>query len=237
MTSGTSGRLFAPSDWDGVRLVAFDMDGTLYSQYRLRLRMMRDILFDAAAKRTLDTIIVLRTYRRIRELLADREAADFDNALADETARSTGRASHQVRSIVEEWIERRPLPYLKACRYPRLAELFAGLRRQGKAIGILSDYPAGAKLAALGLKADHIVCANDDGIGLLKPNPRGLGALIEAAGTTPHQTVLIGDRPDRDGEAARRMGAWPLIKSASPIKDWQTFVAFDDAIFSTLLQA
>jgi HAD superfamily hydrolase (TIGR01549 family) len=102
-------------------------------------------------------------------------------------------------------------------------------------IGILSDYPVGAKLSALGLDADHTVCAGDAGIGLLKPNPRGLEAIIAAAGTTPSQTVLIGDRADRDGAAAKRAGAWPLLKSAKTSKDWQTFATFDDAIFGNLM--
>jgi putative hydrolase of the HAD superfamily len=107
----TLGRLLGPSHWDDIRLVAFDVDGTLYSQYRLRVRMMRAILLDAASKRALDTIRILRTYRRLREQLAEREVPDFENALAARTASATGCTADQVRSILEEWIERRPLPY------------------------------------------------------------------------------------------------------------------------------
>ncbi|MGA2894839.1 MAG: HAD family hydrolase [Xanthobacteraceae bacterium] len=233
----TPGRLLGPPDWDAIDLAAFDVDGTLYSQTRLRVRMMRDVLLDAASRRTPEAIAVLRTYRRLRERLAEQEVSGFETILIAETADATGYALERVRSIVAEWIERRPLAYLRACRYPGVAELFAGLRRRGKTIGIVSDYPAGAKLAALGLEADHVVCASDKAVGLLKPNPRGLCAVIEAAGTSPRQTVLIGDRADRDGEAARRIGAWALIKSPRPIEDWQTFADFDDAVFGNLLLA
>jgi FMN phosphatase YigB (HAD superfamily) len=230
-----SARRLGPSDWDGIRLVVFDMDGTLYSQARLRVRMTRDMLLHAASTRSLDVITVIRAYRRIREHLSELEVPDFEIALVAETAAVTGRSPEDIRSTVDEWIERRPLRYLAACRYPGLVELFTGLRRKGKAIGILSDYPARAKLAALGLAADHVVCAGDEGIGLLKPNPRGLQAIIEVAGATPRQTVLIGDRADRDGIAARRIGVWPLIRSNRPVKDWQTFAKFDDAIFRSFL--
>ena len=72
-----------------------------------------------------------------------------------------GRSPEQVRAVVSRWIDRHPLPYLRACRYAGLGELFAGLRRHGKTIGVLSDYPATAKLAALELAADHIVTAHD----------------------------------------------------------------------------
>lgn len=220
--------------WDGIRLVVFDVDGTLYDQRRLRILMARDILLDAASRRSLDVVTVLRTYRRLREEQGEREVAEFDRVLLAETAKASGYAMEHIGAIIEEWIGRRPLAYLERCRYPGLVELFAGLRHHGKVIGILSDYPAVAKLDALGLCADHVVCASD--VGLLKPSPRGLEALIAKAGTTAHQTVLIGDRGDRDGVAARRIDAWSLIRSAKPLDGWQTFARFDDAVFHSLLE-
>ena len=224
-----------PLDWDNVHLVVFDVDGTLYRQRPLRLKMARDILLHTLLKRDLNVIAVLAKYRRIRERLGDEEAIDFETTLIAQTATATANSPDRVRTIVSEWVERRPLGYLAACRYPGLPQLFAGLRRRGKSIGILSDYPAEAKLEALGLTAHHIVFAGDEGIGLLKPHPRGLASLITAAGVEPHQTVVIGDRVDRDGLVARRAGAQALIRSSKPIEGWQTFARFDDALFSPLL--
>ena len=150
--------------------------------------------------------------------------------------KSTSNALRTLASaIVEDWIERRPLRHLARVRYPGLAELFEGLRRKGKVIGILSDYPARAKLDALGLTADHVICAGDKGVGLLKPNPRGLETLIAAAGTQASATVLIGDRAERDGLAASRAGAKALIKSSRPVEGFQTFVTFDDPLFAPFL--
>lgn len=82
------------------------------------------------------------------------------------------------------------------------------------------------------MTADYIVCAGDEGIGLLKPHPRGLEALIAAAGAQPHATVLIGDRAERDGLVARRAGARALIRSSRAIDGLQTFARFDDALFA-----
>jgi putative hydrolase of the HAD superfamily len=199
--------------------------------------MLRDLLWDASKRRSPDAIKVLGAYRRIRERLADEEAADFDRVAIDQTAHGTGCHQATVQAIVHEWIDKRPLRHLARCRYPHVAELFAGLRRGGKIVGVLSDYPAKAKLAALGLHADHVVCAGDEGVGLLKPNPRGLAALMEAADATPETTALIGDRAARDGAAARRIGAWPLIRSRTPLHDWQSFARFDDALFRPFLGA
>ena len=83
------------------------------------------------------------------------------------------------------WIDRHPLPYLGACRYAGLPELFAGLRRHGKTIGVLSDYPAVAKLAALELAADFVVSACDRDIGCLKPDPSGLRHCCAAPACRP----------------------------------------------------
>jgi FMN phosphatase YigB (HAD superfamily) len=224
-----------PLDWDNVHLVVFDVDGTLYRQRPLRLKMARDILLHTLLKRDLNVVAVLARYRRIRERLGDEEAIDFERALIAQTAAATANSPDQVRAIVSEWVERRPLKYLAACRYPGLPQLFAGLRRSGKSIGILSDYPAEAKLEALGLTANYVAFAGDEGIGVLKPHPRGLESLIATAVVKPQQTLLIGDRADRDGIVARRVGAQALIRSSKPIEGWQTFARFDDALFAPVL--
>jgi len=224
-----------PLDWDNLRFVVFDVDGTLYRQRPLRVRMARDILFHTLLKRDLNVMAVLARYRRIRERLGDEQVVDFERALIAQTAAATASSPDSVRAIVSEWVEQRPLKYLAACRYPGLSQLFAGLRRSGKSIGILSDYPAEAKLEALGLTADYVVFAGDENIGILKPHPRGLESLIAAAGMKPRETVVIGDRVDRDGLVARRAGAQALIRSSRPIEGWQTFARFDDALFAPFL--
>jgi hypothetical protein len=58
---------------------------------------------------------------------------------------------------------------------------------------------------------------------------------MEAAGVAPGETVLIGDRTDRDGAAAGRAGARPLIRSAKAVEGWQTFPRFDDSLFANFL--
>jgi len=231
----TPSRSFSVPDWEGIRLVAFDVDGTLYQQRPLRSRIARDMLVHAFVKRDFNLVRVLSRYRRIRERLADEEAVDFEPKLIVETAKMTANSPEAVRAMVCEWIEQRPLRYLGACVYQGVPQLFAGLRRSEKSIGVLSDYPAREKLTALGLTADHVISAGDADIGLLKPQPRGLELLMVEAGVTAEETVLIGDRAERDGVAARRLGVRALIRSSKPIEGWQTFVRYDDALFAPFL--
>src|SRR5215213_3480826 len=115
-----------PLDWDNLRFVVFDVDGTLYRQRPLQLRMARDILLHTLLKRDLNVMAVLANYRRIRERLGDEQVVDFERALIAQTAAATASSPDSVRAIVSEWVEQRPLKYLAACRYPGLSQLFAG---------------------------------------------------------------------------------------------------------------
>jgi len=225
---------FAPADWRDIRLVAFDLDGTLYRQGPLRLRMGRDMVLHTVATCDLNAISVVRAYRRIRERLATEEVVDFDRVLIAETAKATSMPPERVHAIVSEWIERRPLRYLRSCLFSGVPQLFAGLQRAGKKIGIFSDYPATEKLAAMGLMAHHVVAASD--VGLLKPHARGLQSLMAAARASARETLFIGDRADRDGVAGQRAGVRVLIRSSKPIEAFQTFKTFHDPLFDPFMQ-
>ena len=222
-------------DWTPIELVVFDIDGTLYNQRALRVRMAREMLTDALLRRRIRVFMVIRAYRRIRERLGEQEVEDFEPKLIAATASRAGCTEADVLAIDEEWIEQRPLPHLAELRYPGLPELLSALRQRGKAIGVFSDYPAARKLAALGVRADYVVCAGGSACGLLKPHPRGLENLIAAAGVTPAATILIGDRTDRDGLAAKRAGTRCLIRSSRPVEGWQTFADYRDQLFAPLL--
>jgi putative hydrolase of the HAD superfamily len=220
--------------WDEIQLVVFDVDGTLYDQRGLRLRMLREMLLASIRSRDIDFVRILRSYRRIREHLGEALHEDFERELTSRTAVLVGCSEQRVRATAGEWLERRPLRHLIRYRYPHLPELFQRLRQQGKKIGIFSDYPARDKLAALGLDADVMVCASDADVGVLKPHPRGLHVLMSRAAMNPEQTIMIGDRPERDGQVAHAANVHPLIFSRKSIEGWQTFSRYDDPLFSAL---
>lgn len=226
---------FDASDWSRIELVAFDVDGTLYDQRRLRLQMMREMGLHALRTMSLDVPAVVGRYRRLREELGDAEQERFEDELIRRTCLATGRGERLVSAIAQEWMNDRPLPHMAACRHAGIVSLFEGLRRHGKRIGVVSDYPAREKLAALGLSADVVVSATDADVGILKPHPRGLLHLVAQAGATPATTLLIGDRAERDGEAARRASVASLILSSKARPGWRIFERFDDPVFAPML--
>ncbi len=223
--------------WKEIQLVVFDVDGTLYRQRPLRIRIGLELALSAVRRRSTRDIRILRVYRRLREDFGSTQVDNFEPQVLQSTAHAMGLSLSIIQEVAATWIDSKPLRHLPACRFAGIQELFTALRQNGKLVGVFSDYPAKQKLEALALQADLVVSATDHDVGILKPHPRGLERLISTAGVRPGQTVMIGDRIERDGHAARRVGAIPLIKSNRPLRDWTTFRNFDDAIFAELFVA
>lgn len=222
-------------DWDTIDLVVFDVDGTLYEAGTLRGAMARRLMLEAWRTRSLHTPRVLRAFRQVREALGEEEGADFLRLQYERTAQRVGVQACEVRRLVHEWMERRPLPLLPACRAPQVERVFEALRQAGKQVAVLSDYPAHDKLGALGLHADLVVCASDPGIGRLKPDPRGLHAILLRSGVPASRTLVVGDRLDRDVAVAGRAGTRALLRSRMRHETVPTFHHYDDAPWRTLL--
>jgi HAD superfamily hydrolase (TIGR01549 family) len=191
--------------WERFDLIVFDMDGTLYDQGMLRRRMAAMIARDAIRRCSLSAVRTLAAFRRQREQLGYAPAGDFATLQYE----LPGRRAEEVRSIVAEWMEQRPLPLLRDCRTRGADSLFHRLA-QSHVVAVFSDYRAERKLEALGLSAKLFVASED--VGRLKPDPAGLHTLIAQAKTSAERTLMIGDRDDRDGEAARRAGVRALIR-------------------------
>lgn len=221
-------------DWDCIDLVVFDVDGTLYDAARLRRAMLRPLMAGAWNERSLRTLHVLHTFRRVREALGNEESPDFMTLQYERTAARTGCPAGTVRALVREWMEQRPLPLLRACRRPGVEAVFAALRAAGKQVGVLSDYPAEAKLRALGLRAEVVVAATDEDVACLKPHPRGLHQVLQRTGVPAARALMIGDRVDRDAVAARRAGVGSLIVARAAPTGVPRVRRFDDPLFAPL---
>jgi putative hydrolase of the HAD superfamily len=90
------------------------------------------------------------------------------------------------------------------------------LRASGLRLGVLSDYPPEAKLAALGVGDlfDAVLCAQAPEVGVFKPNPRGILVLLERLGVAPSEALYVGDRAEVDAAAARAAGVACAILSS-----------------------
>lgn len=218
--------------WERFRLVVFDVDGTLYDQRPLRRRMTMALLRHCL-RHPGDLLLlrILQTFRRQRERLAEEGAEAIGLLQYERPAALLGLSPERVQQTVETWMHDRPLPYLAACRYAGVERVLDALQASGRITAVFSDYPAEAKLQALGLRADLLVAATDPDVQRLKPHPRGLQAVLERTGVPAELCLFIGDRDERDGACARQLGVSCLLKVRPDTEDRPgAFQRYDDLL-------
>lgn len=183
-----------------------DLDGTLYWQFPVRVAMAMELALFGWR----DLGLIAR-FRREQEALRKAEVATgcpYQTQL-ERTARALGRETADIRGIVSEWMEQRPGKWMRLWRRRSVLMRVAAFRQTGGRTALVSDYPARQKLAALNAVQlfDVIVaCGEADGPLELKPSPQGYLMAAERLGVEPSRCLVIGDREDADGEAARRAG-------------------------------
>lgn len=194
-------------EWQKIKAVIFDVDGTLYNQDKLRRIMLLELLkYYLLHPWRLKELKMLFDFRREREKHADTPTDNLDSAQYEWGAKASNVSSEKVRKVVGEWIYNRPLPFLRRCRCHGLAEFIAKLHECGIATAVFSDYPAEAKIAALGLPEMLTVASTDANVNRLKPDPTGLLVIANKLKIPVGQCLFIGDREDRDQLCAENAG-------------------------------
>ncbi len=187
-----------------------DLDGTLYTARWVKLLMAVELaLFGWSA------VATLRQFRHDHEALRDEVSAgkalvvSYPSPFAAQLARSAQALQMpvaQVERVVQDWMFERPGKWIR--RFPRralLAELRA-FQAQGGRTALVSDYPAERKVTALGARnLFDVIVANGEAQGpqRLKPDPEGYLRAAELLKVEPARCLVIGDRDDADGAAAR----------------------------------
>jgi HAD superfamily hydrolase (TIGR01509 family) len=196
--------------------LVFDVDGTLYRQSGLRRAMLLKLLAHAASNPLtgIATFRALRAYRHAQELLRDGPIeGDLAAAQFRLACERSGQAQAIVESTVARWMDDEPLSLLERFVVPGLRPLLEAARGRGMRLGVLSDYPAAAKLRAMKLDEffDVVVTAQDPSVNRFKPHPSGLLEALRRLGARPDEALYVGDRRDVDGPVAAAAGASCVI--------------------------
>lgn len=184
-----------------------DLDGTLYRPLGVKLAMGAELLTGLRA------IHVLRAFRHEHERMREEgfescQSAPFDEQVARAASR-TGVSHDRVRETVQRWMVDKPGKWLRIFRRQSLLDEIRAFHDGGGKTALVSDYPASSKLRALGaLDLFDTVVANGEpgGPTALKPSPNGYLEAAHRLDVVPDRCLVLGDRDDADGEAARRAG-------------------------------
>ena len=187
-----------------------DLDGTLYRNRPVQLAMAVELLlFGWGAIKT------LRTFRHAHEELRVEASASTSVALSpfdrqlEHAARSLGRDRADVERVVRRWMFERPLKWVARAKRRPLLDALTAYRQQGGKTALVTDYPASGKLRALdAVELFDVVVSNGEpgGPSKLKPDPEGYLSAAARLGVEPSRCLVIGDRDDADGAAARAAG-------------------------------
>ncbi len=186
-----------------------DLDGTLYRPTPVKLAMAAELLlFGWGSIRTLRTFRHAHEHLRLEVSDAALALSPFERQL-ELAAERLGSERAAVEVVVREWMFERPLKWVGRAKRQGLLEALAGYRAQGGKTALVSDYPASRKLGALGASAlfDLVVSSGEPGgPSKLKPDPEGYASAAARLGVEPARCLVIGDRDDADGAAARAAG-------------------------------
>ena len=188
-----------------IKLVVFDLDGTLYQKRGLARRM-----FFNAAKDWKLMLAERKTRRALRGKWHQSEVA-FYNLYFHTMARFCDLPASELRN----WYFNRYMPLMvdiirKFHRPTEWLDHFINVcKKKSVQLVVLSDYGHVAeKLEALGIDQklfDCVISAPE--LGGLKPAPQLLLQILEKMKVTPKQCLVIGDREDTDGQLAQSVGA------------------------------
>lgn len=185
-----------------IQAVAFDVDGTLYSEPLLYLRSI------AFALRNRNTI---RNFRTLRAYLHEPNSLSLDDDLhrwqistfAKMTSISSDEAEQQINTVIyNKWIS-------KASRMPLLAgvnELLHFLKQRDIPLAILSDFPPQRKLERWQIAGLFSVTMNTELCNHLKPHPRPFELLSQSLSLPPQSILYVGNNPHYDIQPAHRLG-------------------------------
>jgi putative hydrolase of the HAD superfamily len=200
---------------NGIRAIAFDLDGTLYPNYRLNIRLVPFLLKEWR---------LLWAFGRARDLI--RAAQGTENGVPEARPQNGNFYENQARlaadilksdpSVTGERIERLIYrgwePFFKKIGlFPHARETLESFRAAGLKTGLLSDFPPETKLEYLGLAGlwDAVLCS--ERVGALKPDPRPFEELAAALSLKPEQILYVGNSFRYDVAGAKRAGmkaAW-----------------------------
>lgn len=209
------------SDEGRIAGVIFDLDGTLY---RITW-VMRPLL----TMKILPHILRLPRFLKIRQRFAGKEMGSRDellDAISEILARSEKIPASQAKNWILESFYPAFISVMSVFRGSRsVATILESLKNAGIKLAVLSDYAqVEERMNGLGIAHSYFdLVTSSETAGALKPSPRPFLDIASKWGISPDKILVVGDRNDTDGEAARAAGMKFLKVNNRPASEGKTW--------------
>lgn len=182
-----------------VKAIAFDIDGTLYPNWRMKLFSLPFLV---------SHLPLVLAFSKVRKDMRKVDKIDDFKAIqtsfmARELKVTPEEAGAAVDSIIyKKWenIFRRVKPF------SGLQTALEELKARGYALGVMSDFPVGHKLRYFRLDGHWDVTMSSEDTGYLKPHAAPFLALAEKLGCAPEEVLYVGNSYAYDVKGAHAAG-------------------------------
>jgi putative hydrolase of the HAD superfamily len=187
--------------------VAFDLDGTLYPNYRLNIKLIPFILKD---------LRLVAAFGRARSIIRKEQKTavipDFYQHQAAIVAKILKAPQELIKEKLDILIYRGWEPLFKKIKlFSHVQDILGAFHSAGLKLGLLSDFPPEKKLEYLGISGiwDAVLCSEQRGA--LKPHVLPFNDLASAMSLNPENIIYVGNSRLYDVAGARLAGmqtAW-----------------------------
>jgi phosphoglycolate phosphatase len=200
-------RIFRPIPIESLKLLVFDLDGTLIDSAKDLCNSVNAMLthcgLEPLPDKQIASFIGDGVLMLVRRALGVEVGAEVDEAFLND-----------AYEFFLDYYREHKLDFTYA--YAGVLEALNAVRANpdgsSRAMAVLTNKPvrpARAICEALGLAPHFIRIYGGNSFATKKPDPQGMRALMAEAGAKPEETVMIGDS-DVDVQTARNAGAWSI---------------------------
>ena len=192
-----------------IKAVIFDIDNTLTDFMK-----MKRAAVDAAVEGMMDAGLPVKKDEMVQKIfdLYWKEGVEDQKIFNKILEKELGRIDYKI--LAGGILAYRRAKNGTMTLYPRVHQTLIELMKLGIKRSVISDAPkleVWLRIVSLGLHHyfDDIITSED--FGVKKPDPKPYRRALELLGTKPHETLMVGDWPDRDIKGAAGVGmrtAW-----------------------------
>ena len=184
-----------------IKVIAFDIDGTLYPSFSLYRRLVFYVI------KKLRFYVHFKKVRSVMHRTAPLPSFGFyeyqGRLLAHELGCSVEEARASIKGIVYDGLK----PYFKHVKpFKDVERSFKSFKEAGYRLAILSDFPPDQKGEMWGLIPYCDFVMGSEEIGALKPSKYPFGVLAMTLGVKPEEVLYVGNSTKYDVLGAQNAG-------------------------------